>query len=248
MGVLLVLDYEGRVGAPAERDVVAWLVRPGARVGVLDVQGDRAGRRLDDVLGRDADVGALLDHAREACFRRPRRAASSPAGSRRPPARCAPAAGARTTVPSPSRTASVAVGLAAQEVRDAEEPGDECCFGVLVELGRGPELLDPARVHDRDRVGHRHRLFLVVRDVDEGDPDLALDPLESSCICLRSFRSRAPSGSSSRSTRGLLTSARARATRCCWPPESCRGLRFSKPPSCTSSSDFPTRRLESRRP
>ena len=43
--------------------------------------------------------------------------------------------------------------------------------------------------------------------------------LSSSCISLRSFRSRAPSGSSSSSTRGWLTSARAMATRCCWPPD-----------------------------
>ena len=49
--------------------------------------------------------------------------------------------------------------------------------------------------------------------------------LSSNCISLRSFRSSAPSGSSSSSTRGTLTSARASATRCCWPPDSCRGLR-----------------------
>ena len=49
--------------------------------------------------------------------------------------------------------------------------------------------------------------------------------LSSNCISLRNFRSSAPSGSSSRSTRGTLTRARARATRCCWPPDSCRGLR-----------------------
>ena len=43
----------------------------------------------------------------------------------------------------------------------------------------------------------------------------------SICICLRSLRSSAPSGSSSRRTCGLLTSARASAMRCCWPPDSC---------------------------
>ena len=43
--------------------------------------------------------------------------------------------------------------------------------------GRG-ELVDVARVHDGDAVGHRHRLLLVVRDHDEGDADVALDPLE----------------------------------------------------------------------
>ena len=39
--------------------------------------------------------------------------------------------------------------------------------------------------------------------------------LSSSCISLRSWRSNAPSGSSSSSTRGRATRARAMATRCC---------------------------------
>ena len=47
--------------------------------------------------------------------------------------------------------------------------------------------------------------------------------LSSTCICLRSFRSSAPSGSSSSSTDGRLTSARASATRWRWPPESSPG-------------------------
>ena len=45
----------------------------------------------------------------------------------------------------------------------------------------------------------------------------------STCSRCRSFRSSAPSGSSSSSTAGRLTSARATATRCCWPPDSCPG-------------------------
>ena len=49
-------------------------------------------------------------------------------------------------------------------------------------------------------------------------------PLSSTCICLRSFRSSAPSGSSSSSTAGRFTSARASATRCFCPPESSRGF------------------------
>ena len=39
----------------------------------------------------------------------------------------------------------------------------------------------------------------------------------------RSLASRLESGSSSSSTSGRITSARASATRCCWPPESWRG-------------------------
>ncbi len=65
--------------------------------------------------------------------------------------------------------------------------------------------------------------------------------LSSICSCLRRRRSSAPSGSSSSSARGRLTSARASATRCCWPPESCAGLRLPRWPSWTSSSASPTR-------
>ena len=49
---------------------------------------------------------------------------------------------------------------------------------VLVEVGGRAQLLDAARVHHGDRVGHGHGLLLVVRDVDEGDADLGLDALE----------------------------------------------------------------------
>ena len=49
----------------------------------------------------------------------------------------------------------------------------------------------------------------------------------SSCICSRSLRSSAPSGSSSSSTFGRLTSARASATRWRWPPESWPGRRVA---------------------
>ena len=37
------------------------------------------------------------------------------------------------------------------------------------------------------------------------------------------FESRLPVGSSAKTTAGLETSARATATRCCWPPESSDG-------------------------
>ena len=51
--------------------------------------------------------------------------------------------------------------------------------------------------------------------------------------CPRSVASRLDSGSSSNSTGGSCTSARASATRCCWPPESCAGRRSSSPGSPT---------------
>src|SRR6476659_4417277 len=69
--------------------------------------------------------------------------------------------------------------------------------------------------------------------------------LSSTCIALRSLRSNAASGSSSSSTEGRLTSARARATRCRWPPDNALGLSLSRPVSWTSSSISPTRRVVS---
>ncbi len=59
-------------------------------------------------------------------------------------------------------------------------------------------------------------------------PSSRCSSLRNTCISWRSFRSSAPSGSSRSSTVGLLTIARASATRWRWPPESCTGLR---PPS-----------------
>ena len=67
--------------------------------------------------------------------------------------------------------------------------------------------------------------------------------LSSTCICLRSWRSSAPSGSSSRSTDGRFTSARASATRWRWPPDSSAGRALARSWSATSSSASATRRL-----
>ena len=91
------------------------------------------------------------------------------------------AAGRATLRPCTSTTASVAGSSgdpAGDQVGLAEEVGDERGHRVLVEVGRGAHLLDPAVVHDRDGVGHGHGLFLVVRHVDERDADLGLDALE----------------------------------------------------------------------
>ena len=74
-------------------------------------------------------------------------------------------------------------------------------------------------------------------------PTCCCSAFSSICSAFRSFASSAPSGSSSSSTAGFSTSARASATRCCWPPDICAGLRRSRPVSCTSSSASPTRCL-----
>ena len=51
-------------------------------------------------------------------------------------------------------------------------------FGLAVEHLRAVALLEHAGAHDGDPVAHRHRLGLVVRDVQRGDADAALNPTD----------------------------------------------------------------------
>ena len=53
----------------------------------------------------------------------------------------------------------------------ADEAGDEARRRVVVEFLRRADLLDAAVVHHHDAVGQRHRLDLVVGDVDRGGAD-----------------------------------------------------------------------------
>ena len=50
--------------------------------------------------------------------------------------------------------------------RRADEVGDEQRGRPVVDVARSRDLLDDAIVHHGDRVGHRHGLELVMRDVD----------------------------------------------------------------------------------
>ena len=68
--------------------------------------------------------------------------------------------------------------LAVDRVGDADEVGHEAVHRTLVQVRRAALLLDPAVVHDDDRVAHRQRLLLVVGHVHERDPDLLLQRLE----------------------------------------------------------------------
>ena len=52
--------------------------------------------------------------------------------------------------------------------RRADEAGDEQVGRAVVEVERRADLLDSLVLHDRDPVGERHRLDLVVGDVDHG--------------------------------------------------------------------------------
>ena len=90
--------------------------------------------------------------------RRPdrRRRRRDPSGQRTPPS--------ASTQALPSDAAQRAVDDVHR--RRADELRDEQVVGMVVELERRADLLDAAVVHHDDAVGHRHRLDLVVRDVD----------------------------------------------------------------------------------
>src|SRR6266508_2223214 len=60
------------------------------------------------------------------------------------------------------------------EVRLANKIGHEATAWPLVDLGWRADLEHLAAAHHRDSVAHRQRLFLIVRDINEGDADLLL--------------------------------------------------------------------------
>src|SRR5690606_27595706 len=62
--------------------------------------------------------------------------------------------------------------------RRADEAGDEEVDRTLVDVLRPTELLDEAAFQDGDAVGERHRLDLVVGDVDHRVGELLVRPLD----------------------------------------------------------------------
>ena len=84
----------------------------------------------------------------------------------------------------------------------------------------GPRPVDLAMVHHHHGVSQGDRLRLRVGNMHEGDAEFRRKVFNSPRICRRRNSSSAESGSSRRRTLGFVISARASATRCCWPPES----------------------------
>ena len=79
-------------------------------------------------------------------------------------------------------------------------------------------------------------------------PSLRCSARISLRISARSCASRFDSGSSIRQTGASLMIARPSATRCCWPPESCDGLRASSCDRPSSSETRASRRSRSAAP
>ena len=62
---------------------------------------------------------------------------------------------------------------AAEPVHGADELGDEAGRRALVDVARTADLRHAAVLHHHDAVAERHRLGLVVGDVDRGDAEAA---------------------------------------------------------------------------
>ena len=67
---------------------------------------------------------------------------------------------------------------AGEDVLAAEKFGDVAVLRLVIDVARRSGLLDLALFHHHDDVGDRDRFELGVRDVDEGDAEIALHPAE----------------------------------------------------------------------
>ena len=132
------------------------------------------------------------------------------------------------------------------EVGAAQEGGDELGLGAQVQLvAAGRTSSSRPKLITAKPVGQLEGLLLVVGDEERRDADSRWIARTVRRSSMRILASRAPNGSSRRSTSGRWARARASATRCCWPPESWRGIRAPRPGRPTSSSSSSRRRRRS---
>ena len=97
------------------------------------------------------------------------------------------------------------------------------CRGLASTSPGGPGLDDDAVVHEHDVVRDLAREAHLVRDDDHRHPVAGESLASPSSTSPTSSGSSAEVGSSNSISFGSIASARAIATRCCWPPESCAG-------------------------
>jgi len=74
----------------------------------------------------------------------------------------------------PNLTVGDRADLTRHNVIVAHESAREEVGRVPIDILRSPHLLNSPVLHDHDLIGDGQRLFLVVGDVDEGDPEAAL--------------------------------------------------------------------------
>ncbi len=107
----------------------------------------------------------------------------------------------------------------------------------------GPGTIGTMRSDSRIASSTLLVIITVVTGRSECDPSCA----SSCCSVSRVSASSAPNGSSRKSTCGSVATARAMATRCRMPPDSCRGRRFTALPRPTLPSASRRPRLSAAR-
>ena len=145
--------------------------------------------------------------------------------SRRRPARCARRAErrARRDARRGTRGARSSESRLDQRAHDADRR--------LASARRGCRRRRSGLRAARDAIGQRKRLGQIVGDEQHRRGSFACSASELACSSTRVIGSSAPNGSSISSTGGSAASARARPTRCRWPPDSSSGQRSRNSPA-----------------
>ena len=100
---------------------------------------------------------------------------------------------------------------------------------VIVNFFRRADLFEHAEFHDRDPIGKTQRFDLIVGDENDRDVDPLLQGLSAPGASLRAVARRDCSAVHRAATLSARRpSARASATRCCWPPLSAGAGRSSR--------------------
>ena len=133
-----------------------------------------------------------------------------------------------------------------QQVRCSEEGCHDPVCGIAINLLGRSDLLNSTAIHHDHTVGQRHRFGLIMRHVQARHAKPSLDRTKLVAHLQTSLASRLLRGSSSSSTSGSKTRARAIATRCCWPPDSAGAGRSANPAS--RQGEVPWRRDRVSRP
>ena len=169
--------------------------------------------------------------------------AAGPARPRPPPRRRASASSVSATPGAANASARLrAAARRSGSCRRADEARDEEVRGRAVDLCGVPNCCSTPVLHDRDAVRHRHRLELVVRDIDHRPAERGGAARSARPACGRAAWRRGSTAARPAGRRvGSRTSARPSATRCCCPPESWRGLRASSASAAAVSATVATR-------
>ena len=117
----------------------------------------------------------------------------------------------------------------------AEKARDELCRWFLKQIVRVGDLFDAPLVHDDNKISQRQRLVLAMRDMNEGDVELLLKAAKLSPHPHAQEGVEGRQGLVQEQDWGSVTSALASATRCCWPPDNCAGIRSEYCVMATSS-------------